>query len=127
MLTCDICGGDRVRKTAENVYVCQDCGCEYSLEQVRRMLQGGGSAAPAASGSDFEIVGGVLKRYRGQALDVTVPDGVVAIGERVFMGLKGLRSVSLPEGLTEIEREAFKDCERLERIHLPEGLKKIFF
>ena len=81
------------------------------------------SAAPAAR--DFEIVGNVLKAYRGNDADVVVPAGVVAVGNGAFAGLKGIRSVTLPDGVTEIEDRAFSDCHRLEQIRLPDSLQEI--
>lgn len=139
MLTCKVCGGSRIISTEEiDVFVCRDCGCQYSLIDVQRMTQGcrtipeslltrarAAVPTPAVASRDFEIVGGVLKAYRGQALDVTVPAGVAAIGDEAFKDLKGIRSVTLPDGVTEIGKHAFAGCERLAEIRLPAGLRKI--
>ena len=104
MLTCDICGGDRVLKVLGGHYVCQDCGFAF----------------PA-----FEIVDRTLKRYRGDDRDVVVPDGVVAIGEKAFFFCTGILSVTLPDTVNEIQSFAFEGCLGLREIRLPEGLKTI--
>ncbi|MDR2052602.1 MAG: leucine-rich repeat domain-containing protein [Treponema sp.] len=78
----------------------------------------------AAQQGDFEISGGVLAEYRGDAAEVRVPNGVTAIGERAF-SYTGIRSVILPAGLTAIGEGAFSECESLSSITLPAGLTAI--
>ena len=46
-IVCDVCGGDLLKDG--EFFVCQTCGCKYSLEEVRRKLTGGGAPAPAAA------------------------------------------------------------------------------
>lgn len=46
-LTCEVCGSNDLIKQ-DGVFVCQVCGCKYSLEEVRKMLLGDNAAAPAA-------------------------------------------------------------------------------
>lgn len=36
-MTCEMCGGTDLIKQ-EGVFVCQDCGCKYSLEEARKMM-----------------------------------------------------------------------------------------
>lgn len=45
-LTCELCGGTDLVKQ-DGVFVCQTCGCKYSVEEARKMMMGDG-AAPAA-------------------------------------------------------------------------------
>ncbi|MDR0785831.1 MAG: leucine-rich repeat protein, partial [Treponema sp.] len=51
---------------------------------------------------EFQIEDGVLVKYRGNEVAVTVPQGVTAIGESAFEGCESLVSINLPEGLTTI-------------------------
>ena len=53
---------------------------------------------------------GVLVKYTGKGGNVIVPDGVVAIGKKVFANLDGLKSVTIPETVTEIRARAFYGC-----------------
>ena len=58
------------------------------------------------------------------ALSLTVPKGVVAIGEGALRGSRAF-TVSLPEGLLLIDKEAFKGCSELVKINCPTTLIKI--
>lgn len=35
--TCEMCGGTDILKK-DGVFVCQNCGCKYSLEEARKMI-----------------------------------------------------------------------------------------
>ncbi|MBQ2678203.1 MAG: leucine-rich repeat protein [Firmicutes bacterium] len=83
----------------------------------------------------------------GNAVDFTVPDGVVSIGEgafegcsigsirfpqslssiepQAFMGCENLKEVRIPESVVSIGKEAFKGCESLERAFIPGNVKSI--
>ena len=76
---------------------------------------------------DFEIKNGVLERYRGNSLDVVIPEGVHTIDMLAFSSeVKAeLTSLQLPESLEVIENWAFDRCEKLERIVIPAAVKKI--
>lgn len=52
---------------------------------------------------------------------VTVPDGVVSIGEYAFANCP-LTSITLPESVQSIGEEAFYGCSALSEIHLPQNL-----
>lgn len=56
---------------------------------------------------------------------VTVPEGAEEIEKEAFLGCAGLRRVTLPVGLARIGKCAFKDCVSLEEIHFPKGLCQI--
>lgn len=45
-VVCEVCGGADMLKES-GVFVCQSCGCKYSLEEVRKLLVEDGSAAQA--------------------------------------------------------------------------------
>ena len=78
-----------------------------------------------------EIEGLAVKRIGSNAFSnsnlksITVPQGVVEIGESAFEGCTQLESVVLPSGLTKIHRKAFSNCTKLENIVFPDGLTKI--
>lgn len=38
-MECEICGSNNLIKTEENVFECQACGCKYTLEQAKSLLQ----------------------------------------------------------------------------------------
>lgn len=68
---------------------------------------------------------GVLTKYNGPGGDVVIPEGVKAIGERVFYGCKSLESVIIPEGVTEIGGFAFRGCTELRKVAVPKSVKTI--
>lgn len=48
MLKCKICGGSRITSADGELFVCADCGCNYTLEAARRLMQSEESAPAAA-------------------------------------------------------------------------------
>lgn len=84
---------------------------------------------------EFIIRNGTLIAYQGEASAVTVPDGVIVIGERAFSPnwtyefrdsmATILTGVTLPASVKTIEYSAFEGCENLVTINLPEGLTYI--
>lgn len=120
-LQCELCGSIDIIKTEENVFQCQHCGCKYTLEQAKTLIFGGEVKTKA---TDFEITGGVLKKYNGEDIDAIVPDNVLKIGEGAFENLS-IHSVKLPKGLKEIERRAFCNCRHLISLTIPESVENI--
>ena len=47
----------------------------------------------------YLIEEGLLKEYRGSEELVTVPEGVIVIGEGVFSGNETIKNIKLPESL----------------------------
>ena len=74
--------------------------------------------------SDFLIVNGVLKKYRGSGGDVVIPEGVTQIGGYAF-GRSSLPSVTIPDSVTSIGHRVFDDCRSLTSMVIPDGVKKI--
>ena len=74
---------------------------------------------------DYDISGGVLRKYRGTATQIVIPDEVTSIGRRAFYGHGELSSVTIPYGVTQIGEEAFKDCKGLTGLALPNSVRII--
>lgn len=83
------------------------------------------TGAVQQTASPFEIVNGVLKRYRGTEARVVIPAGVTIIDEGAFFGLLAqdgtpqnyIQEVVFPDGLVEIGRQAFYNCAKLSSLH----------
>lgn len=103
--------------------------------------------------ADFEIIAGVLKKYKGQSTYVVIPDTVKEIGQeeqrweacfentgvetviinsnvkvinkRAFRRCRYLKDIKFHEGLISIGEYAFEDCINLEVLNIPKSVKKI--
>lgn len=67
----------------------------------------------------------LIRCPQGMSGDVTVPDGVTAVGRNAFQGCSGIVSVSLPDGLETVGSGAFSGCTSLASVDLPDGLLTI--
>ena len=61
----------------------------------------------------------------GRTGNVTIPDGVMRIGDSAFEGCKGLISVMIPQSVERLDSEAFRDCSGLSSVKIPSGVKRI--
>lgn len=120
-LQCELCGSVDFVRTDDGMFQCQFCGCKYTLEQAKTILSG---IEVRTKGIDFEVVGGVLKKYNGEDVDVVIPDSVSVIGENVFQNL-AIRSVTVPNSVQEIGAEAFLNCKNLTQVTLSDNLTHI--
>ena len=70
--------------------------------------------------------------YNGSASDVTVPETlggypVRYIGDRAFMNLERLKSVTLPQGIESIGWFAFSGCVAMTSVHIPRSVESISY
>lgn len=75
--------------------------------------------------SYFTIEDGILTSYEGDDRVVTIPEGVVVIGERAFMGHEEMEKVVMPQTLTTLRNGAFYGCSSLETIKFSRALNFI--
>lgn len=71
----------------------------------------------------FVIENGVLKKYTGNSIRVTIPDGVEVIGKEAFLRNEKIESVTIPDSVHTIEDYAFLRCSNLCEVRFPEALK----
>ncbi|MCR5420891.1 MAG: leucine-rich repeat domain-containing protein [Lachnospiraceae bacterium] len=74
---------------------------------------------------DFLIDGDVLVKYSGNEENLTLINGVSAIGKDAFSGNKTLKKVIIPEGVRKIDFAAFEDCTGLMQVVIPSSVKEI--
>ncbi|MBQ1341595.1 MAG: leucine-rich repeat domain-containing protein, partial [Erysipelotrichaceae bacterium] len=91
---------------------------------------------PSSIGNDIVSVIGdecfsVYKRQaknqaiRSEITKITIPEGIMKIGEYAFTGCVNLREVKLPESLKQIGERAFSGCVSLESITLPDNIQTL--
>ena len=88
-------------------------------------------AEESNTSSDFVIEDGVLKKYKGSAKEVIIPDGVIEIGGGEALANNGLNyndtitSVIIPDSVTKIGVNAFYMCTSLTKIDIPDSVTTI--
>ena len=78
-----------------------------------------------ASADGFRIEGHTLISYSGEGGDVTIPDGVTAVGTDAFSQCYSLTSVTIPDGVTAIGIGAFGGCRSLTSVTIPDSVTTI--
>lgn len=106
-LICEMCGGNDLIKK-DDLIICQNCGIKYSFNDFKNKMNN-------EVNTDFEIVAGVLKKYKGQSDTVIIPDSVKAIEEKCFKG-SAVKKVIIPNSVINIGNNAFELCQNLETI-----------
>ena len=126
-LICEMCGSADLIKQ-DGVFVCQVCGCKYSVEEVRKMMIEGTVSIDGVvktRNDDFEVRAGELVAYHGAETDVVIPDSIKIIGKMCFKDMQGIESVTIPEGVYKIQYFAFCGCSGLKKITFPQSLDEI--
>ena len=80
---------------------------------------------PKYNPKDFEIVQGVLKKYKGSSSVVVIPDSVTSIGDNAFYDCTCLTSVTIGNSVTSIGGSAFEDCPGLTSVTIPDSVTSI--
>lgn len=57
--------------------------------------------------------------------EISLPNSVKELGNRVFCACSQLRRIKLPASLVKLGEAAFADCRSLQSLELPEGLKEV--
>ena len=73
----------------------------------------------------FDIQDGVLINYSGDKTEITIPSGVVEIGEKAFEENKKITEVVIPDSVTKIGSNAFEKCIKLKVVTFSKNLQEI--
>ncbi len=126
---CTNCGGTLQVDAAKEAAVCPFCGSAFIVEKAVQnyniVNNIHADVVNIYAEKDFVIRSGILTQYKGESVDVVIPDNVLEIGANVFANNKYLSSVTLPASLRKIGSKAFYHCDSLTHIALPAGLRSI--
>lgn len=75
-----------------------------------------------SAANEFHIENDILIEYNGSGGNVTIPYGVVDIGDWAFHNCSALTSVTIPEGVLTIGDYAFYGCGSLTNISIPSSV-----
>lgn len=127
---CTNCGANLEVDRDKDAAICPYCNSAYIVEKAinnyntTNNIRADVVNVYGSANSDFVIRAGTLIKYNGAAVDVTIPDDVVAI-ESAFENCIGLKSVTIPDGVTLIGDNAFKNCKNLASVHFPNEVTSI--
>ncbi len=106
---------------AETEGSCGD-GVSWSYDAQSATLSISGTGAI----SDFKDVASVpWKSYCKEIRNISISEGITAIGNYAFSWCENVTSVTVPATVTKIGADAFGWCAALESVSLPEGLQSI--
>lgn len=136
---CSNCSGKLNVDSEKDAAICEYCGTPFIVEKAITQYNTNNSfnidnvTIINNCSEDFEVSGGVLKKYNGSSLTPVIPEGVVAIEGGVFEKSM-ITEITLPSTLKELRDNLtdymmnigpFFNCLYLEKVNLPEGLKEI--
>ncbi len=133
---CTNCSANLQIDNTKDAAICPYCGTPYVVEKAINYfnttnhisanvvnIYGGNSA-------DFEITGGVLKKYNGASTDVVIPNSVTSILANAFkmgkndeLSNSSLTSIYIPDSVSNIPLGTFLGCAGLRKIRWPESWK----
>lgn len=128
---CTNCGSNLKVDSSKDAAICEFCGSAFVVEkavnnynitnnnQIHAGIVNIYEGTSSIGSSDFEIVAGVLEKYKGSSIDVVIPEGICEIGVNAFAGMNYLRTVSLPSSISKIGSGAFYGCKNLQSIIIP--------
>ena len=96
-----------------------------TLREIRAAaFSGCGELVTAALPKSAELIGPYA--FAGTALkQVSLPDGILFLGEGAFQDCQKLTGIQLPKRILEIPAGSFQGCISLKKMELPEGIQRI--
>jgi len=118
---CTSCGANLKVDPTKDAAVCEFCGAAFVVEKAINNYNIENAQINAQTinlnvgGGEFIIEGGVLRKYKGNDSDVTIPYNVKRIEKLAFFD-SYIESVTIPQSVIEITTDAFNNCKLLSKI-----------
>ena len=104
---CPNCGGTLAVDNTKDAWICQYCNTPFIVEKainnynINNNIKAETVNIFGGVEKDFDIVGGVLKQYRGESTDVVIPENVSTIAYSAF-NQTNIHSIKLHSGIKEL-------------------------
>ncbi len=130
---CTQCGATLSVNKSEKAMICPYCNTSFIVEKAIQNFNttynttnniAAQNVFVQGENKEFEIVGGVLKKYKGSATNVIIPNGVSKLGRSAFEGTM-INKVVIPDSVAVIDERVFENCINLQEILLPNSLKAL--
>ena len=95
---------------------------EVNLSESLRVLDLSGAFETINLPESLRILNGL---HSSNLKSVTLPSGLLEIGEEAFRNCSALTEISIPDKITEIKESTFESCISLSTVHLPDGIERI--
>ena len=125
---CTNCGAILKVDNSKDATICEHCGSAFIVEKaihqymISNYISADTVIVQNEPQKDFIIRAGVLEKYVGESVNVTIPGNVKQISERCFQNMKYIRSVHFHTGLEVIGKYAFSGCTGIQALEFPENI-----
>ena len=130
---CTQCGGVMSLDEEKDAAICPYCGNAFIVQQaiqnfsttyvVNNNIQAD-TVIMGGADKEFDISAGTLKSYKGESVDVVIPDNVLRIEDRAFEKLT-IHSVTFGQNVETVGKCAFFCCKELREVNFNQNLKTI--
>lgn len=127
---CPNCGGILAVDNEKDAWICLYCSAPFIVEKAINVFNTTNNITADTviinnQEKNFEIIGGVLKSYKGEEIEVIIPNNVMEIEANAFNNMTQITKVVIPDSVKKIGDSAFCNCSSLEDVTFSKSLGEI--